>query len=319
MSFSTHCSRRQLVAALASLPLLDVLNTSAWGQVAKKEGPPDPEDVTLETKDGAIINATYYPGTLKKKSIPFILVHGFEGQRGDFRALALFLQSQGNAVIVPDLRGHGQSTHYRMPNGDTKEFDLKRFRTSDFEAMMRDIEAAKRFLLEKNNAGELNIDALCVVGADLGALLAMKWAVRDWAAPVLPSFKQGQDVKALILLSPVQTLKGVTMREVMSSPVVRGQLSTLIVAGAKDNKSYNEAKRLYSSLQSFHAKVPSDPEEAKKKQDLYFITPDTSLSGTKLLESGLSTAPAIAAFIQRRLVAHQDEFPWTDRKSPLAN
>lgn len=319
--------RRWLAAGL----ILGLLGASPFtapavlAQTAKKaakggdEGPPAPVDMTLQSKDGAGIYCTFYPGTLGKKAIPFILIHGWEGQRGEFKALALYLQSLGHAVIVPDLRGHGQSLHFRLANGETADFDLKRFGRADMAAMVLDIEATKRFLLEKNNEGELNIESLCVVGSEFGCILAMRWAMADWNAPVLPAFKQGQDVKALVLLSPIQSFKGLTLRDPLAHPVIRSQLSILIIAGANDSKSLNEAKRLHSSLQGFHGKLPDDPAERKLKQSLYFITPETKLVGTKLLAPGLNTAAAITEFINRRLIARQGDFPWTERRNPLGN
>ena len=286
---------------------------------AAKDGPPPPEDMTLETKDGVAVRCTFYPGTKGKKAIPFILIHGWEGQRGDFKPLALHLQFLGHAVIVPDLRGHGQSLTYKTADGETKDFvKLDRFRLIDMEAMVLDVEACKRVLLEENNEGKLNIESLCVVGSEFGCILALKWAARDWSAPILPAFKQGQDVKALILLSPTPAYKGFTYQtDAMKHPVVRGQLSTLIVAGLKDPKGNAEAKRLHKQLQAFHADLPDDKDQRIEKQDLYLITPETSLSGTKLLERGLVTAQAITVFIDRRLIAKESEFAWTDRKSPL--
>ena len=47
-----------------------------------------------------------------------ILLHGFKGSRKDFTqkdGLAAFLQEKlGCAVIVPDLRGHGDSTRIKV-------------------------------------------------------------------------------------------------------------------------------------------------------------------------------------------------------------
>src|SRR5262245_42903790 len=74
----------------------------------QKKGPklPEPEDVALETKDGVSIKATYYPGTAKKESVPIIMIHGYEGQRGDYHALALYMQGLGKGSIVYDIRGN---------------------------------------------------------------------------------------------------------------------------------------------------------------------------------------------------------------------
>ena len=51
---------------------------------------------------------------------------------------------------------------------------------AQFKAMVTcDMEAVKKFLWERNNAGELNIDKLCVVGAEMGASVAVNFALAD--------------------------------------------------------------------------------------------------------------------------------------------
>jgi hypothetical protein len=300
-----------LLAALAVL-LAGLSPLLAQAPKAKAPKIPDPEDVTLETKDGVSIRATFYAGLGKKASIPVIMVHGWEGQRGEYHALAKGLQTLGHSIIVPDLRGHGQSTTQKLPNDTTKELDPSRFRPADLDGMVRDIEACKRFLMDKNNQGELNINSLCVVAAEFGCIPAMKWTALDLTAPRLLAMKQGQDVKAVVLLSPVQAFKGVTMNETLNLPAIRSELSMMIVAGKQDSKS-NDAKRLHGKLENFRPKVPTDPEEIKKKQDLFLVQPETSLQGTKLLGSGLPVMGNIAKFIELRLEAKQADYPWSDR------
>jgi pimeloyl-ACP methyl ester carboxylesterase len=306
------------VAALAFSALLVATAVPAWGQPAKKEVP-EPEDLTLETKDGVSLRCTFYPGTAKKASIPVIMIHGWEGQRSEYDGLALALQSLGHTIIVPDLRGHGQSTIVKLPSGDNETIDPEKFRQKELESMVLDIERCKRFLIEKNNQGECNIESLCVIGSELGAIVAMHWAVYDWGKARLPAYKLGQDVKALVLLTPMSSFKAMTTREAMASPVVRSKLSILLVAGNEDSKGLAEAKRMHKSFESSRPKV--DEEDQRDKLDLFLAEADTSLTGTKLLGNGVrigrsSVAQYIANFINLRLVAKQEEFAWTDRTGP---
>jgi len=284
----------------------------------KGKEPPKPEDVSLETKDGMMIKATFYPGTAKKESVPIIMVHGLEGQRGDYHSLALYLQTLGHASIVPDLRGHGQSKVQKRPDGTPVTLEPEKLNKPMLENMVFDIQACKRFLMEKNNAGELNIEQLCVIGAELGAILAVRWAAADWSLQDLPAYKQGKDVKALVLLSPVASVKGVTMREALGYGPVQSLLSIMFVAGLKDSKSAAEAKKLYNSLEAHHPKA-DEKDDRSKTQDLFLVQPDLSLSGTKLLASGSSVPQNIAKFIELRLVNRKAEFAWQDRKNPLGN
>jgi len=284
----------------------------AWGTAAaaddKNDKPPPPEQITLRTSDGVTLAATYYPARLGKKSgkdtATVILVHAYKGNRGDFDELALRLQDAGNAVMAPDLRGHGESGG---PQGT--------LRAADFAAMARqDLEAVKRFLVEKNNAGQLNIERLGLVGVEMGATVAINWAALDWSWPVLATGKQGQDVKALALISPQWSFKGMRIDDAVAHPNIRSDLSVLIVAGRRNSKLLQAAKRLYNALARYHVTPP--PEDAAEKQTLWLKTPQTSLQGMQLMdEKSLQVGEMILDFVQLRLV--NPSFPWRSRNSPL--
>lgn len=316
------------MGSLGLLAIALLTGAAAFGQDKKEEEeknkPIAPENISLETKDGVTIKATYYASKLKKKAIPIIMLHGWEGNRGDFHNLAAVLQNQGYAVICPDLRGHGQSLKYKVPGGGAEEFELEKMKGADLEKMVLDVEACKKYLLEKNNAGELNIEALCVVGSQLGCSIAMMWSVLDWDQRILPAFKQGQDVKAMILLSPVETFRGVTYRGPMGHPIVSGKASigtcrfnTLICVGKEDAKAHADAKKMYTALLKFHGKPPAKEEDAAKKQDLFFLEEETSLQGTDLIRNGLQTPAYIQKFLYLRLSLKLDEYEWTERKNPF--
>jgi pimeloyl-ACP methyl ester carboxylesterase len=281
---------------------------------------PEPEDINRDSKDGVALKMTYFAGTLGKKSTPIILLHGWDGQRGDMEALALRLQSLGHTCLTVDLRGHGQSLKYKaVEKGEIvyKDLDRKDFRLRDLESMTYDIEAAKKYLLEKNNAGECNIEALGIVACDVMCSAAMRWAIADWAAPILPAFKQGQDVKALVLLSPSPPFKGFNGNDFFVNPITRKQLSIMLVAGSEEAKSLSEAKRLNSKLQQFHPKPSGDDALDRKQLDLFLVTPGTELQGSKLLSRALPVVNNIANFLNLRLTERQDQYTWSDRKSPL--
>jgi pimeloyl-ACP methyl ester carboxylesterase len=321
---------------LASLALCFLLTSSQLvAQPAEEElKVPEPERVTLETKDGVPLHCTYYAGgfietpgdkdkkKVRKKSgkevVPIIMLHGWEGSRGDYDILASGLQRMGHTVMVPDLRGHGRSTTVKLPTGEEKEIDLDRMRKDDLAGFVLDTEAVKKFLLDRNNAGELNIELLCVIGADVGAIAAVNWAAQDWSRRQFPAFKQGKDVKALVLLSPKQTFKGFTLSTAIQHPVVRGGLSLMLIVGAQDRKSLQDTKAINNRVEKFHDAPPEDAEDRLKKQDLFKIETPTSLQGTQLLRArGLNVNTIIARFIDFRLVRKVDDYPaWAERKRP---
>jgi pimeloyl-ACP methyl ester carboxylesterase len=270
---------------------------------------PAPEDIVLKTGDDLLLHATYLAGTHEKESVPIILLHGFKRDRHDFDALGIYLQKQGHAVIAPDLRGHGDSKEFRHAPGERNDkIEAGTLRQADFAAMIEyDVEAVKGFLKEKNNEGDLNIDKLCVVGSEMGALIAAGWSQRDWAWPPLTTGKQGQDVKALVLISPEANFKGLHMADYLGDPAIRSQVAVLLIAGSKKSQARKEITNLYDGLKRFHP----DPE----KKDLFKFMPDSSLQGARLIsEPVLKVSPAIAEFIA--LLVKQ-QYPWAERATPL--
>lgn len=291
---------------------------------------PDPQTLPLKTKDLVALQCNYYPGGIiegrdkkytrksGKEVVPVILLHGWGGQRGDYDALASYLQKSGHAVIVPDLRGHGRSTSRKFPNGTDQELDPERMRAADINAMVADVEAAKKFLLDENNKGEVNIEMLCIVGAEMGAIIAVNYAALDWARPQLSFQKQGRDVKALVLLSPVQSFKGTTLSKSLQFPAVRQLLSVMLVVGDADRDSLGEAKAIHKRLERYH-EAP-EPKDIAEKQTLFLVEKkNTSLKGTDLVHprATLNVDYDINTFIQLRLVNKKEDFPWKERKNPL--
>lgn len=285
---------------------------AAPAAVAEKKPPPR-EDVSLPTADGVVIQAGYYGSLAGKNAVPVILLHMHKGAASDYDGLADALQAAGHAVIVPDLRGHGRSTVQDFNNG-RRLLEAAQLRKGDYEAMVRgDLEAVKKFLVAKNNAGELNIEKLCVVGAEMGAVVALNWAAWDWHWPPLTSGKQGQDVKALVLISPPWSFKGLTVATGLTQPEELSRLSILIAFGGHDPAALGDARRLQKLLEKYHPTPPV--EEAEEKQTLFFDEEPTSLQGTKILnEKSLSLTQNILLFIKLRL--EKKSYPWAARAVP---
>ena len=284
----------------------------------KKPKLPPSEKHVLITKDRVSLHCRFYPGTLKKEAIPIMLIHGWDGRGSQFASLAVFLQQRGHAVIVPDMRGHGLSTAQKTVRGVIR-IRRERMNKQALLNMIWDLEACKKFLKRHNNAGQLNLEQLCIVGADIGALVALEWSVRDWNAPRLPSLKQGQDVKALVLLSPSQASKGLTVQNGLNHPFVR-KLSTMIITGKQNSRLYSDARRIHARLEKYHADPPEDRKERLLKQDLFLIAIDTDKQGVDLLSKDLKPNPhlLIANFILYRLEKRKEKYPWSDRTNPFS-
>jgi len=278
----------------------------------KKPKIPAPVTKKLTTKDGVLLSCRFYPGIRKKDAVPIMVVHGWEERGSQYAALALALQKRGHAVIVPDLRGHGLSTKRKNGNGTTT-IDRDRMSKQALLSMVLDLEACKSFLRQQNNEGLLNLEQLCLVGSDLGALVALEWAVRDWNAPRLPSLKQGQDVKALVLISPPQSFKGLTAQAAYTHPQV-SKLSTLIISGRDSARTYSDARRIHNRLEKARGKVP-----ASQGKTLYNYGCKTSKQGAALFTRGVDPNPVglIGNFVRLRLENRKADYPWTDRTNPF--
>lgn len=303
----------------------------------KRSEPPKPEHVPLVTKDGVRLAATYYRGTKARETVPVVLLHMYKGSGKDYAELAPFLQRRGHAVLVPDLRGHGDSTETVGGQLAVRAANLSR---ADFIRMINyDMEEVKDFLRNENNEKRVNIEKLCLVGAEMGASVALHWTRIDWSRQPRGIYKLGQDVKALVLISPEWSTPGLPLKPVLAKsnarfpltdPLLinamkkgaitfknpyemdmRREVSVLIIAGKGDSRAVRDARRLYKMLKRYHPDAP--PKERAEKQDLYYGHLDTSLQGTKMLGvSGLNVEELIANFIQRRLV--DKAFPWQRRR-----
>ncbi|HVU87646.1 MAG TPA: alpha/beta fold hydrolase [Pirellulales bacterium] len=276
----------------------------------KEKPKPPKKEVTLSAEDGMGLKATFWPGTNGKESVPVILLHGYGGSRHDFSALGDYLQEEGFAVLAVDLRGHGESTLVPDANRPLLAADMPQ---AAFSGMLADVEAANKFLIAKNNAGELNIDKLCMVGADMGAVLAVNWAIEDWNWPPLAIGKQGQDVKAIVMLSPPERFKSLRMIEAYNDRAVRSRIAFYIAVGNQDPTAMRDATKIHKTLKKFH------PQPIKvEDQDLFFDHRiPTRLQGTKLLgkdfkDFGLMSN--IAEFFDER--AAKQPYAWQERKLP---
>lgn len=282
----------------------------------KKKQLPPPEEVSVRTKEpaGAMeLRGTFYPGSNGKDSVPVILLHMWKGSRADFAPLVPVLHEAGHAVLVPDLRGHGQSRRRVVgsPRGPvTQTLDADKLAPADFADMVQyDLEAWKRFLLERNDAEGLNIEKLCVVGAEMGAAVALNWAALDWSWPQYPGMKQGQDVKALVLISPPWNFRGLDIQKSLNHPYIRSGISILLVAGMEDARFAADARRIFGILEKSRPKLDELP---PAERNLFFGQLATSLQGTRLLGvQGLNLEDAILRFIEMRLV--KQNYPWQKR------
>lgn len=177
-------------------PLIKAIGADAKGKA--KAAVPASYHYTfrLHAFDGNPLAASYYPSRLGGNAPVVMLIHEANRSRKDFEeqveglkglGLAEHLQDEGYAVLSIDLRGQGQNPR-RMLN------------SSDRILLVRDLQAAYIFLLDRHNRGDFNVSKLGVIAVGEGANLAAAWAYQPGAS-VSTEGRPG-DLNALVLLSP---------------------------------------------------------------------------------------------------------------------
>lgn len=296
---------RNYILAVAAIAMFVSASRWGWAQAAPNKLP-DPREVGILTKDGINLTATYYESTLNKQAVPVLMLHAFEGSRVDYHDAALLLQKEGYAVLVPDLRGHGKSVR----QGD-RMLEYDKFRPAEIATMARDLEACKNFLVQENNHEKLNIDALAIVAAEQSCLLAVNYTALDWSFPPLPGgHKQGQDVKALVLLSPPWQFKALNMIQALNHPSLQAAVAVYVIVGDRNRSAVADAKKIMQQLDKGR--------RSQKEPNAIMLEVNTTLQGTKMLNlPGLDlTTKYVAKFID--IYARQGNFPWKERSNPLS-
>lgn len=266
-----------------------------------------PRREILTTKDNVAVNAFYFPSPEGKKAIPVIVVHEWKGQAGPYMKLFLALRDAGFAVVALEYRGHGNSKTYTDAQGASADYNIATMGRPDVEAIVRyDIEVVKQFLKVENNAGRLNLNTLSMVGIGEGAIMAGYWASRDWKIPSVGRMKQGQDVKALVYVSPEKNHYGLAMTgPTQDSNLIL--LPTLIIAG-KDSAQGREAQKLGDRLEGIKKRM-----NRGEALGYEILLPNTNLSGPALINEESSVIPKIISFLRENVQSSDRLNPWIDR------
>ncbi len=270
-----------------------------------------PVTVNLTTKDRVSLAATYYGGPKSKDTPAVILVHDWAGNRTDTESLATYLQEELKcSVIAPDLRGHGGSIN--VVGLDTK-LDFKDFKKAEVVSAITDIETCKKFLMQKNNDGELNIEMLVLVTVGGTSVQGVQWCVNDWNWPPAPGGrKQGQDVKLLVSIGPTRKLEGVSLIQNLKSPLMTGKgmkpLPVQIVWGRNHETSETEAVAIYEQLNRSRKKL--------EKSQLKMSHLRSRANPTELINSDATKEmvfKAIADGIEAKILEEKEMLVWQNR------
>lgn len=305
-----HHTMRRRVVMFWVFAMSVVVASVAVGQgkgKAKEDPKLKPRPVTLKTRDGVALRAFYFPSDQGKEAIPVILVHEWGGQASPYYKLVVALRDAGCAVLVPDYRGHGGSKQYTDARGQAQTFNLATMNRRDIETILSaDLEAAKKFLKYENDAGNLNLNALVMIGVREGAVLASHFTVRDWRWPSVGRKKQGQDVKGLVLISPEKQLKGIGIDPTLTDRNLL-RLPIMLVAGNSSSEAA-ETHRIAKRIEGVKRRVGQG-----QVSGLEQLMVETSLSGPALVNEASEVIPAVVEFVKANVNPGVDANPWVQR------
>lgn len=299
---------RVLPAAAATLLLA---SAAAFAQAPAAKKQPSIEDLTVKTGDGWTLPITYFSNP-NKETPAVILLHGRDGSRGVWRGLAEALKAKGYAVVSVDLRKHGES---QPPAGTTSR--STKVTPADHQNMVRfDLEAVKNFLLARHQAEELNIRKTAVVAADDGAPVAANWALTDWLKKPFPdaptveaSTPNGQDIRAVVFLSPTEGVGGLNLGKAVPKLRAFG-VAGFVAVGELDKDDRKAAMKTYERL------LPPDSQVETEKRVEFHTYPQVKARGVELLGATRGrTQQQIIAFLDQHLRKLPDK--WQNRKSRL--
>jgi hypothetical protein len=192
----------------------------------------------------------------------------------------------------------------------------------------RDFVYLKNELIKRNNAGELNIDLLTIVGFEFGGLVAWNWTATDWTQPDA-TIRLGRDVKALALVSPVYLHKKPRIdasKAMQLVGAIRG-MSIMVISGTNDKDAAKEVTRVDTAVSKYHPEPKPKMNESQEDFDKRYLLEKTYykrekatiLQGVKMLGvPELKVANDILGFVKLRVVnraAAKDLPPWDGERN----
>jgi dienelactone hydrolase len=172
----------------------------------KRSAPEGARSVTLATSDGWQIAGWYWGPSRQAladgaKAPGIILLHQRGRDKSSWGDFSAQLTRQGYAVIAIDLRGHGES---RGPGG--RRISVDDLENKDYAEMLNDLAAADMFLQEQS---EVNADRIGIIGASIGANLAVMYLAGDRRVRTAVCLSPGLDYRGL---KPLDFMEAVDKR-----------------------------------------------------------------------------------------------------------
>jgi hypothetical protein len=294
-------------------------SSPAYGQAKTGSG----VERTVTTGDGWQIHITYWEATGGKDSPVVVLLPSAEGPedsksrtRKAWDGMAGVLHKKGYAVVTADLRKHGDSA----PASENANDRLRNLGKDDYILMAaQDMEAIKNFLVDEHQKEKLNIRKLGIAAAGSTCMVASGFALGDWMkkpwpdAPTLAlRTPKGQDVRAIMMLSPNTSVTGINANQVMRA---LADPSKAIAINAFYNASDRDEKKAAESLYKMIKLRQTDDEDARK---IIEGPAGKAFSAEGFLEQSQTKSvmeKAIPEFFDKYVKQRED--PWRTRTSRL--
>ena len=206
--------KKTATSILCVVLLLIIVGHTATHSVSAIEAteaatPSPKQDLKIKMADGLDIVATFYPTTGTDKAPVVLLLHQFEGDRGQWDPIIPDLTGHNYNVLAIDLRGFGNT-------GGTADWKLA---VTDGLALMGWL----------RNQSSVDPDRVAVIGASIGADLALKVCAAD------------TDCHTAIALSP-----GLSFPDGMTTDTVKNMTNKaiLLIAAQLDRVSSSAVKLL---------------------------------------------------------------------------
>lgn len=152
------------------------------------------EHVFFETADGVRIAADVSMPKEGAATRAVLLLHMMPATKESWREFANALVDAGFMTLAIDLRGHGESR--------TDALDYTAFTDAQHQKYILDVEAAMRWISEKG----IGLERTAIVGASIGANLAIVYAAAHTAVSAVGALSPGLDYRGVVTLDAASAI-----------------------------------------------------------------------------------------------------------------